>query len=136
MSDEIELAVVGAHLSGFALNHQLTAPGGKLLRRVATAPCYRFFVLTGGTVSRPGLLRVAEGAGAPIDTEVWALAAAAFGRFVAAIPSPLTIGTVHLADGSRPKGFLVEAEGLAGAQDITRFGGWRAYHQSLARSAS
>jgi allophanate hydrolase len=136
MSDTIELAVVGAHLSGFPLNHQLTAPGGRLLRRVATAPCYRFFALAGGTVARPGLLRVAEGTGAPIDAEVWALAAAAFGRFVAAIPSPLAIGTVHLADGSSPKGFLVESEGLAGAQDITRFGGWRGYQESLARQIS
>ena len=30
-------------------------------------------------------------------------------------------------DGTMPKGFLVEPEGLAGAQDITSFGGWRAY---------
>ena len=34
---------------------------------------------------------------------------------------------MRLADGSRPKGFIVEAEGIAGAEDISRFGGWRAY---------
>jgi allophanate hydrolase len=28
------------------------------------------------------------------------------------------------------KGFLAEAEGVRGAEDITHFGGWRAYIQS------
>jgi allophanate hydrolase len=55
------------------------------------------------------------------------LSAAAFGRFVAAVPPPLSIGTVRLADGREAKGFLVEAAAAAGARDITRFGGWRAY---------
>jgi allophanate hydrolase len=30
------------------------------------------------------------------------------------------------------KGFVCESEGFAGARDITTFGGWRAYLQSLA----
>jgi allophanate hydrolase len=46
---------------------------------------------------------------------------------VAAIPSPLGIGTLVLADGSRVKGFLCESAALEGARDITAFGGWRAY---------
>lgn len=46
---------------------------------------------------------------------------------MAGVPSPLAIGTLALADGTSPKGFLVEAAGLAGARDITAFGGWRRY---------
>ena len=134
MSATIELAVVGAHLSGFPLNHQLTGAGGELLRKVVTAPCYRLYALAGGPPARPGLLRVAEGAGAQIETEVWGLDPAAFGSFVAAVPPPLTIGTVILADGTAPKGFLVEPEGLVGAEDITQFGGWRAYTASWDRA--
>ena len=38
--------------------------------------------------------------GAAIELEVWRLSAEGFGRFVANVPSPLTIGTVELADGS------------------------------------
>jgi allophanate hydrolase len=122
------LAVVGAHLSGMPLNAELTAAGATFLRAVPTEPCYRLFALAGTTPSKPGLLRVADAAGgAGIETEVWALAPDAFGRFVAQVPPPLAIGTLHLADGTRPKGFLVEPEGLAGAVDITVFGGWRAY---------
>jgi len=34
---------------------------------------------------------------------------------------------VRLADGSAVKGFLVEAEGVRGAEEITGYGGWRAY---------
>ncbi len=125
MSEAIEIAVVGAHLSGMALNPELLALGGELRRAVATEPCYRLYALAGGPPRRPGLLRVAEGGA--IATEVWALPEAGFARFVASVPAPLCIGTLRLADGTRPKGFLVEPAGLEGAEDITRFGGWRAF---------
>ncbi len=128
----IEIVVVGAHLSGMPLNHELTTNGGVFRRAVSTAPDYRLHALAGGPPKRPGLLRVAAGTGHPIATEVWALPPSGFGRFVAGIPSPLGIGTLKLADGTTPKGFLVEPEGLAGAQDISHLGGWRAYIASLA----
>jgi allophanate hydrolase len=131
-SSMIEIAVVGAHLSGLPLNHELTSRGGVLRRAVATEPCYRFYALTGDPPRRPGLLRVPAGAGAAIEAEVWALPPAGFGSFVAAIPSPLCIGTLRLADGTTPKGFLAEPEGLIGAEDISRFGGWRAFLDHLA----
>ncbi|TNC15819.1 allophanate hydrolase [Methylobacterium terricola] len=124
--DAVELAVVGAHLSGLGLNGELTALGAQLLRAVATRPDYRLYALPGEGPRRPGLVRVAEG-GAAIATEVWALSPEAFGRFVAAIPAPLGIGTLRLADGTTPKGFLCEPEGVRAAEDVSRFGGWRAY---------
>jgi allophanate hydrolase len=130
----VEIAVVGAHLSGMPLNGELTERGGVQLRRVATAPLYRLHALAGGPPERPGLIRVGAG-GAAIETEVWALSADAFGRFVAGVPAPLCIGTLHLADQSRAKGFLVEPAGLEDAQDITRHGGWRAFMAAAAGSA-
>ena len=61
--------------------------------------------------------------------------AEAFGRFVAAVPPPLSIGTLGLADGREVKGFLVEAEADVGARDISAFGGWRAFMaQTTART--
>jgi len=126
----IEIAVVGAHLSGLALNGELLAAGAGFVREAVTRPDYRLFALDGGPVRRPGLLRIEEGAGASIACEVWSLPAEGFARFVAAIPSPLTIGTLRLADGTTPKGFLVEAEATGGAEDISRHGGWRAFLQS------
>jgi allophanate hydrolase len=124
---EAEIVVVGAHLSGMALNHELTGLGGRFLRAVDTAAEYRLYVLAGGPPRRPGLIRVGRSRGAAIATEVWALPLEGFGRFVAAIPAPLGIGTLRLADGTAPKGFLCEAAAIDGAEDITALGGWRAF---------
>jgi allophanate hydrolase len=72
-------------------------------------------------------LRVAPATGAAIEVEVWALPAAHYGRFVAAVRPPLSIGTIRLADDRTVQGFLVEAAAVAGARDISSFGGWRAF---------
>ena len=124
--DEIALAVVGAHLSGMALNGELQALGGRLLEEAVTAADYRLYALD-TTPPKPGMLRVDAGAGTAIKLELWALSAAAFGKFVAAIPPPLSIGTIRLADGRGVKGFLVEPAAVGGARDISSFGGWRAF---------
>jgi allophanate hydrolase len=73
------------------------------------------------------MLRVEAGTGSSILVEVWALPAAAFGEFVNAIPPPLSIGTIRLADGREVKGFIVEPAAIDGARDITAFGGWRSF---------
>lgn len=130
---EIELVVVGAHLSGMALNHQLIACGAQFVRSARTTADYRLYALTGGPPHRPGLLRVEDGTGKSIDVEVWALKAPEFGLFVSRIPPPLGIGTVRLADRTAPKGFLVEGAGLTGAADISEFGGWRSYTEIMYR---
>jgi allophanate hydrolase len=132
--DDLAIAVVGAHLSGMALNGELTALGGRLLEAAVTAPDYRLFALA-TTPPKPGMLRVAPGKGFAIELEVWALSAAAFGRFVAAIPPPLSIGTIKLSDGRGVKGFLVEAAATDGARDISASGGWRAYVKGTQRAA-
>ena len=124
--DEIPIAVVGAHLSGMVLNGELKALGGRLLKTTSTAPDYRLYALP-TTPPKPGMLRVEAGSGTSIALEVWALPAAAFGNFVAAIPPPLSIGTVRLKDGRGVKGFIVEPADISGAKDISAFGGWRAF---------
>ncbi|HWS35074.1 MAG TPA: allophanate hydrolase [Actinoplanes sp.] len=121
----IPLLVVGAHLSGQPLNHQLTTAGARLAGTVTTAPAYRLHALP-TTPPKPGLTRVATG-GAGIEGEVWELPPAALGPFLAALPAPMTLGKVDLADGSSVTGFLCEATALTEAPDITGHGGWRAY---------
>jgi allophanate hydrolase len=124
--DEIAIAVVGAHLSGMTLNGELKALRGRLLETASTAPDYKLYALD-TTPPKPGMLRVEAGAGSSIELEIWALPAAGFGEFVAAIPPPLSIGTVRLADGRGVKGFIVEPTAINGARDISAFGGWRAF---------
>ncbi|NUS18813.1 MAG: allophanate hydrolase [Mesorhizobium sp.] len=122
----IELVVVGAHLSGMPLNGQLKEAGARFSRSARTAPSYKLYELAGQTPPKPGLVRVGPG-GSAIEIEVWRLCADAFGRFVAAIPPPLGIGTIELDDGTSAKGFLAETAGLAAATDISAYGGWRSY---------
>jgi allophanate hydrolase len=124
---EIPIAVVGAHLAGMPLNGELKSLGARLIETTLTAADYRLYALAQTQPARPGLLRVEEGAGASIEIELWALPAEHFGRFVAAVPPPMSIGTIRLADGRSVQGFLVESAALAGARDISSFGGWRAY---------
>jgi allophanate hydrolase len=124
---EIELVVVGAHLSGMPLNGDLQRLGGRFLRAGQTTPDYQLFALAEQSVPKPGLQRVGRAQGVSIEVEVWGLPPHHFATFVAAIPPPLGIGTILLADGTSPKGFLVESAGLAGAIDISAFGGWRSY---------
>ena len=129
----IALAVVGAHLSGMPLNHELRAFAAEFVAASATAPDYRLYELPGIEPPKPGLLRVPDGSGSSIAVEIWALPAEDFGRFTAAVPPPLSIGTIRLADGRMVKGFLVEAQAVASARDISRYGGWRDF---VAQAAS
>jgi allophanate hydrolase len=132
--DDVQLAVVGAHLSGMALNGELQALGATLVKATATTPDYKLFALDGTVPPKPGLLRVADGAGQAIAIEIWALTAEAFGRFVAAIPPPLGIGTLRTQDGDDVKGFLVEAAAIVAARDISHFGGWRAFMAEMKKA--
>ena len=121
----IELAVVGAHLSGLPLNPEVVALGGTFVREVTTTGDYRLFALPGTTPAKPGLVRDPGFAGPGVPTEVWSLAPDAFGRFVAAIPQPLGIGRITMSDGSSPSGFLCERWAVEGASEIV--GGWRTF---------
>lgn len=121
----VRVAVVGAHLSGMALNGQLTGRGATRVREARTGADYRLYDLGDG---RPGLVR--DGHGACIDVEVWEMPLAGFGSFVAQIPPPLGIGTLALEDGEQVKGFVCEGHAIAGKKDITASGGWRNYLQS------
>ncbi len=120
----VRLAVVGAHLSGQPLNHQLTDRHARLVQTCPTAPVYRLFAFPNTTPPKPGLIRTDADAGAAVEVEVWELTTEAFGSFVAAVPSPMVIGTLQLEDGSSVKGFLCEGWATAAAKDISRFGGW------------
>ena len=126
--NQLHIVVVGAHLRGQPLNHQLTDRGAKLLFSTQTAPSYRLFALSTDP-PKPGLVRVGanDTRGAAIEVEVWELDAASFGDFVAQVPAPMCIGQVRLSDGSDVAGFLCEPVALEGAVEITQFGGWRAY---------
>ncbi len=118
--EETALFCIGAHMAGLPLNGQITALGGRFVSEASTKPAYRLYALG----HRPGL--VASHGGASITGEIWALPTASIGALLAQVPIPLGFGTVMMQNGPC-LGFLAEAAGVAGAQDITHLGGWRAY---------
>jgi allophanate hydrolase len=130
----VRVAVVGAHLSGMPLNAQLTERHATLLEQAETAADYRLYALPGTTPPKPGMVRVAPGTGTRIALEVWCMPLEHYGSFVTLIPAPLGIGTLTLADGSSVQGFVCEALAVAGAEDISHHGGWRAYMAARAKA--
>lgn len=123
---------MGAHLTGMPLNFQLTSRNATLLKKTQTAETYKLFALN-TTPPKPGLQY--DAAGTSIEVEVWDVPLANFGAIVAEVPAPLGIGNLKLKDGTWVKGFICEAYAIQDAIDISHFGGWRAYIQSLNQTA-
>jgi len=126
----IQVIVCGAHMTGLALNWQLTERGAVFVQQTKTAACYRIYVLPGGPPQRPGLIRD-ESEGSAIECEVWSVPGDQFGSFVANIPAPLGIGKVELEDGKWLPGFICEAYAVQKAQEITELSSWRNYLSTL-----
>ncbi|WP_253249980.1 allophanate hydrolase [Rhodococcus sp. BUPNP1] len=125
----VELAVFGAHLRGQPLHFQLEELGARFVEEVHTSDAYRLAALN-TTPPKPGLVRHAPGEGAAIVGELFRLSEAALGRFLAALPAPMTLTSVELADGRWVVGFGCTQDAAADAVDITEFGGWKAYRAS------
>jgi allophanate hydrolase len=123
----ILMAVVGAHLTGQPLNWQMTERNARLVATTRTDGQYRLYALANTVPPKPGLVYSPGFAGHGIEVEVWAMPEQTIGSFLSAIPAPLGLGTIRLADGSMVKGFLCEPAGIDGAIEITHLGGWRSY---------
>ena len=124
----------GAHLSGLPLNPQLVGLGGRLRQRARTAGGYRLYRLPGAGVPRPGLVRTGDGPPGGIAVEVWQLPHQAVGALLGMVPAPLGLGPVELDDGSTVTSFLVPAEDVSTAEDVSAFGGWRGFLADSSRA--
>ena len=119
----IPLLVVGAHRRGQPLAHELESLGAAWDGEVRTAARYRMVSLD-TQPPKPGVFRSDDGA--ELVAERWLLPAAALGKFLAALPEPMLLGSVRLADGSRAVGFACDAVAAASGRDITHYGDWLA----------
>ncbi|MBM3225338.1 MAG: glutamyl-tRNA amidotransferase [Candidatus Tectomicrobia bacterium] len=124
----VELAVNGTLMRGLALNENLRAVGATFLRETTTAPLYRLWSIND---QHPAMQRVSTG-GAAIALEIWAVPLAHLGTIVLQEPPGLCLGKVRLADESTVLGILGEAILCEDQQEITSWGGWRAYCQASA----
>ena len=122
----LDLAVAGAHLEGLPLHHELVERGARLRSRTTTSARYRLYALAGGPPARAGLVRVSDG-GHAIEVEVFRIPREEVGDLLVTVPPPLAIGSVELASGEQVHGFVCEAIGIDGANDVSDHGGWRAF---------
>jgi allophanate hydrolase len=128
----LEIVLFGAHMRGLPLNRDVLCLGARHVAEARTAPAYRMLALP-GTPARPGVVPVAHGAA--LAGELWSFPAASIAALLASIPAPLALGRVRLDDGREVTGFLCTEAAPEGAEDITRFGGWRAYLAARAAPA-
>ena len=134
IADDLPLAVVGAHLSGEPLNHQLTDLGGRLLRTCRTAPLYRLYALAGTTPAEAGAGAAGstDAAGAAIEVEVWELPRAKLGTLLpwggaaAGDRNPASSRTA-----ARWPASCARPTPSPAPRTSRRFGGWRNYRRSL-----
>ncbi|MDR2429865.1 MAG: hypothetical protein LBD14_03040, partial [Puniceicoccales bacterium] len=96
------------------------------LEATTSAPHYKMYAFSDGTLQKPAMLRTPAG-GVACHVELYELSAQAFARFIAAIPAPLGLGKIELADGRRVSGFIGEADIPAYAHDISHLADWRKY---------
>ena len=126
-SEEMSLAVCGAHMSGQPLNNELKRRGGRRVQVTRTSARYRLYALPDGI--RPALVRCESG-GAAIELEVWTLPETKLGGLIGSVNCPLAIGSVELENGDWVKGFVGDFTATDGAVDITSYGGWRNFRRS------
>ena len=118
----IDLFVNGTLMRGLALHGNLD--GAEFLEACATAPRYRIYSIGG---VHPGMFEVTEG-GVAVAGELYRVPEAVLARVEAGEPPGLYRGPVHLSDGRVVQGILFPRELAEGVhQDISAYGGWRAY---------
>ncbi|WP_278314772.1 allophanate hydrolase [Lolliginicoccus levis] len=122
-STGLDVALFGAHMRGLALNHQMITHGGRFIREIATSPRYTMQALP-TEIPKPAVTRTGS---TSLVGELWQLPPAGLGAFLDALPQPMTLGKIELADGTWVTGFgCSDPTG----EDISAHGGWRAYLDS------
>lgn len=124
---DLNLAVNGTLMRGLELNGNLQAVGATFVREATTEPAYRLWSIDD---RYPAMLRVSTG-GAAIAVEVWMVPAVSLGTILLQEPTGLCIGKVRLFDGEVVLGVLGEQIYCENRQEITQWGGWRAYIEAL-----
>lgn len=119
----VRLAVNGTLMRGLELNGNLLTVGATFIREAMTEATYRLWSIGD---RYPAMIRVATG-GAAIAVEVWDVPAAGLSEILWQEPPGLCIGRVRLADEETVLGVLGEVIATEGQQEITQWGGWRAY---------
>lgn len=123
----LKLAVNGTLMRGLALCPNLLNVGAQFEREARTEATYRLWTIDD---NYPAMVKVKVG-GTAVAVEVWQVPLAGLGIVLSQEPPGLAIGKVTLEDGEEVLGVIGEPLTVEGKKEITAFGGWRAYQESL-----
>jgi gamma-glutamylcyclotransferase (GGCT)/AIG2-like uncharacterized protein YtfP len=94
-----------------------------------TAPKYRFFSVRD---EFPGILPAPDGSGVAVRGELYDVPLEVIrDRFLPDEPPELELGVVELEDGTAALSMMLRHGETGRHQDITEYGGWRAYRRAL-----
>jgi gamma-glutamylcyclotransferase (GGCT)/AIG2-like uncharacterized protein YtfP len=130
MPESLHFAVNGTLMRGLELNGNLLTVGATFVREATTEPAYRLWSIND---RYPAMLRVREG-GVAIAVEVWAFPTASLATILLQEPAGLCIGKVRLSDGEVVLGVLGEPICCENQREITQWGSWRTYIETLSIS--
>jgi hypothetical protein len=120
----ILFAVNGTLMRGLKLNPNMAAAGARFVREAQTEAAYRLWSIND---EFPAMVRVSDGTGARIAVEIWSVPPGGLRFIFFEEPPGLSIGKVHLDDGTTVVGVIGEPALVEGQREITKYGGWRAY---------
>ena len=123
-ADAVLFAVNGTLMRGLKLNPNLVDAGATFVREATTEPAYRLWTIDD---DHPAMVRVTDGSGVAVAVEVWSVPREGLPGILLAEPAGLSVGKVRLDDGSVVLGVIGEPALVEGHQEITAYGGWRAY---------
>ncbi|MEA5472444.1 gamma-glutamylcyclotransferase [Spirulina sp. 06S082] len=123
----INLAVNGTLMRDLKLNQNLLNVGAEFVKEAQTEPTYRLWSIDD---KYPAMQRVNE-SGTNIDVEIWAVPLEGLAQILLQEPPGLCIGKVRLDSGEEVLGVVGETIACEGKKEITNYGGWRNYIQSM-----
>ena len=124
MDGYVRLAVNGTLMQGLGLHQNMINAGATFEKEAKTAKEYRLYSIND---EHPAMMRVYEPIGAEIALETYLVPAAGLVSILQNEPPGLCIGKINLNSQEQVLGVLGEAILCEGQQDITEYGGWRAY---------
>jgi gamma-glutamylcyclotransferase (GGCT)/AIG2-like uncharacterized protein YtfP len=123
----VYLMTNGEGMRGGRLHHNIE--GHPFVGEAQTAPRYRFYSVRD---EFPGLCLAADGDGGTVRGELYDVPLEVLrDAFLPDEPPELELGVVELADGSATLCMVLRPEERDRHRDITRFGSWRAYRETL-----
>lgn len=123
----VSLAVNGTLMRGLELNENLLNAGATFIQETLTEPAYRLWSIED---RHPAMMKVKTG-GTSIYVEIWAIPTNNLAQILLQEPPGLCVGKVRLLEGEEVLGVLGETFLCEGKQEITKWGGWRAYMADL-----